>query len=77
MSLITRGWVLIAVWALVALVAWVPLVPNLVSASTFLLVNGVAALLLVLGLFIRRDSTPDPSMSQILYDVENEARKAR
>lgn len=73
----TRGWILLAVWAVIALVAWLPLVPTVLSATTFLLVNGVAALLLVIGLFIRRDSTPDPSMTQILYEAERDGRKSR
>jgi hypothetical protein len=72
-----RGWILLAAWSLIALVAWVPLVPTVLSATTFLVVNGVAALLLVIGLFIRRDSTPDRSMSRILYDVEPDRKQAR
>lgn len=77
MSHLTKGSIVIAVWAAIALVVWIPLVPTVLSATTFLLVNAVAAVLLVIGLFIRRDSTPDPSMSQILYDVEQPARKGR
>ncbi len=75
---LTRGGLIaLALWALIAVVASVPLVPTVVSATTFLLVNGVAALLLVTGLFIRRDSTPDPSMTQILYETERDGGKGR
>lgn len=71
------GTIALALWALVALVTWVPLVPTVLSATTFLLVNAVAAALLVIGLFIRRDSTPDPSMTQILYEAERDGGKGR
>ncbi|MCU0256439.1 MAG: hypothetical protein MUF60_06830 [Vicinamibacterales bacterium] len=77
MSHLTRTSIFVAVWAAIALMVWIPLVPTVLSATTFLLVNAVAAVLLVIGLFIRRDSRPDPSMSQILYDVENPAKKGR
>lgn len=74
---LTRSWIVIALWAIVAFAAWGPLVPGVVSSTTFLVLNGLTAVFLLLALFIRRDSTPDPSISQILYEVESGARKGR
>jgi hypothetical protein len=63
------------VWLVLALVAWVTVVPAVMSVSTFLWAN-LAALGLAVALpAILRAGQPSRSMGGILYDAEHPEKR--
>jgi hypothetical protein len=54
--------------------AWLALVPATVTPVTFLVVNGIAAGLFCVGFASAANGLPTRSISQLLYELENDPR---
>jgi len=65
------------VWPVAAAIAWLVLVPELVSTMTFVGMNLIVLFALIFAGVIWRGTRPTGSVAQLLHDVEHDLRPPR
>ena len=73
MTIVRGCWIALGLAGL-EMAAWQAVVPAAVTPATFLVLNGVAAGLFLVGFASAANGLPARSITQLLYELENDPR---